>query len=76
MMEIDLNLFVTLSRYQPVSSGSYSIKEGTTIEDLIRTLGVPDEEAKLVFVNGRRKERDYVFKDKDRVGIFPPVGGG
>lgn len=76
MMEINLNLFVTLAKYQPISSGTYPIKEGAVIEDLIRTLGVPDEEAKLVFVNGKRKDRDYVLQNKDRVGIFPPVGGG
>lgn len=76
MIEIHLNLFVTLAKYQPDSPGTYRLEEGTTIEELIRTVGVPDDEAKLVFVNGKRKERDYVLKDQDRVGIFPPVGGG
>ncbi len=76
MIEIHLNLFVTLAKYQPASSGAYRLEEGATIEKLIRDVGIPDEEAKLVFVNGRRKERDYVLKDRDRVGIFPPVGGG
>lgn len=76
MIEIDLNLFVTLAKYQPASSGAYRLEEGITIEELLRTVGVPEDEAKLVFVNGKRKERDYVLKDLDRVGIFPPVGGG
>lgn len=76
MIEITLNLFVTLAKYQPVSSGPYRLEEGTRVEDLIHRMGIPEEEARLVFVNGKRKERDYVLKDQDRVGIFPPVGGG
>lgn len=76
MIEINLNLFVTLAKYQPASSGAYQLEEGTTVEELIRAVGVPDEEAKLVFINGKRKERDYVLEHRDRVGIFPPVGGG
>ncbi|MFO7753417.1 MAG: MoaD/ThiS family protein [Desulfobacteraceae bacterium] len=76
MIEINLNLFVTLAKYQPVDSGAYRIEEGTTIADLIRITGIPEDEAKLVFINGKRQDRDYVLQHCDRVGIFPPVGGG
>jgi molybdopterin synthase sulfur carrier subunit len=52
------------------------VKENTTISDLISALKIPDDLVKLVFVNGVRQERTYTLKPDDRVGLFPPVGGG
>jgi len=49
---------------------------GSTLVDLVAHLGLPDEEVRMVFVNGRAKALDYGLLDGDEVGIFPPVGGG
>lgn len=76
MINIDLNLFVTLSGYLPEHSKCFEIHEDTTVEKLIRDLGIPDELVKLIFINGKRQDRNYVLKQGDRVGLFPPVGGG
>jgi molybdopterin converting factor small subunit len=42
----------------------------------LTALGVPLEEVQLVFVNGTKKEMDTVLTGGERVGVFPPVGGG
>ena len=76
MIKIDLNLFATLSRYLPENSGQFEISEGTTVEILIADLKVPMEITKLIFVNGKREDINYLLKQGDRIGIFPPVGGG
>ncbi len=76
-MKIELHLYATLRQYEPEGhQGVLEIEDGTTVEDLLVTMGVPLEQAKLVYVNGRRVNLDYTFKDGDRVGIFPPVAGG
>lgn len=76
MICIDLKLYVTLSKYLPASVQAYEITQGTSILDLIDDLSIPAEEVKLIFVNGKKQERDYVLEPDDRVGLFPPVGGG
>ncbi len=76
MIKIDLKLFVTLSGYLPGKNESLEIHEKTTVEKLILDLGIPDESVKLIFINGKRQDRMYQLKDGDRVGLFPPVGGG
>ena len=75
-MNIEIKLFVTLSRYLPENPESYPVEPGTTVTDLINDLNVPHDDVKLVFVNGRKEGLDYLVKDGDRVGLFPPVGGG
>lgn len=76
MIIIDLNLFATLSKYLPEDGGCLEIPSGTTVEKLISDLGIPQGLVKLIFINGKRKDPGYSLKNKDRVGLFPPVGGG
>ncbi len=76
MIKIDLNLFVTLSKYLPENNDCFEIPENTTVEKLMNDLGVPTDVVKLIFINGHREEITYQLKNEDRVGVFPPVGGG
>lgn len=76
MIKIDLKLYVTLSKYHPGGSEKYETAKGTTVGKLIKDLNIPDALVKLIFVNGVRKNREYQLEDKDRLGLFPPVGGG
>jgi len=80
IMEIKLNLFATLARYMPNKAKGNSciveVGEGTRVEDLLRALKIPANEIKLVFLNGVHARGDEILKDGDRVGIFPPIGGG
>ena len=75
-ISIDLKLFATLQEFAPQASDSHVIAAGTSVRDLIRQLGIPEEKAKLIFINGVKATLDSVLKDGDRLGIFPPVGGG
>ena len=79
-MEITLNLFATLSRYMPDKAKgnpcTVEVGEGTRVGDLLKKLKIPDNELKLVFLNGVHARGDEILKDGDRVGIFPPIGGG
>ncbi|MCG8642228.1 MAG: MoaD/ThiS family protein [Desulfobacterales bacterium] len=76
MVQIELKLFVTLAGYLPENAGNHEVKEGQTIDDLIQSLGIPQGLVKLIFVNGKKQDRNYVLQDGDRLGLFPPVGGG
>ncbi len=76
MIKIDLKLFVTLSKYQPEDDKCLEISEETTVEKLMADLGIPSEFVKLIFINGKTQNSKYRLKNNDRVGLFPPVGGG
>lgn len=75
MIQIDLKLFVTLAKYLPLE-WAHEIKEGTTVTELIQDLGIPPDMVKLIFINGKKQDGNYCIQHKDRVGMFPPVGGG
>jgi sulfur carrier protein ThiS len=79
-MEVTLNLFATLSRYMPHkakgNSCTIEVDEGTGVSELLQGLKIPAKEVKLVFLNGLHAKGDEILKDGDRVGVFPPLGGG
>jgi len=73
---IDLKLFASLSHFTPDYSDKYSITPGLTVGELLEQLGVSAKEAKLIFVNGKKGDLTSTLHGGERVGIFPPVGGG
>lgn len=75
-MHIDVKCFATLRGYTP-ENGQMDLDSPLTVSGLLQRLGVPEEEVRLVFINGKN-ESDWSCKvqDNDRIGIFPPVGGG
>jgi sulfur-carrier protein len=79
-MNVDVALFAYLSKYQPDRAGgrharAFDLADGTTIADVIATLGLPDQ-PRIVFVNGRHTPEASPLQDGDRLAIFPPVAGG
>lgn len=75
-MQIHLKLFATLNAFTPANAETYPITAGTTAKDIVRELKIPLKEAKLIFINSTRRDIETPLADGDRVGIFPPVGGG
>ena len=48
------------------------VKEGDTIEDIVKHIGIPPEElGSNIFLNGEYSALERKVKDKDRLGIFP-----
>ncbi|MCP4371824.1 MAG: MoaD/ThiS family protein, partial [Deltaproteobacteria bacterium] len=52
------------------------VEDGICVKDVIRKLQIQDDLVKLIFINGVHAKRDTILKDGDRLGLFPPVGGG
>jgi molybdopterin converting factor small subunit len=79
-MKIELRLYASLAAFMPEQTGGKSltmeVSEGTTIQNLLEQLKVPQEKIKLVFLNGVHANGDEILKEGDRVGIFPAVAGG
>jgi molybdopterin converting factor small subunit len=73
---IQIKLFATLQRYMPASAENYAIETGTTIRRLLQQIDLPENKAKLIFIDGIQAELTTVLQGGERIGIFPPVGGG
>jgi len=75
-IQITLKLFATLVPYLPENADHFQIEQGTTVQEIIRSLQLPPDAVKLIFVNGRKQESTHELEPGDRLGLFPPVGGG
>ena len=60
----------------PPAADNYAIESGMTVGALLTQLNVPQDQIKLVFVDGVRVDPATILAGGERVGIFPPVGGG
>lgn len=75
-MGIELKCFATLAEYLPENSQDYPVEPGETIRSLVAKLGIQEKDVTIMFINALRSDLDSAIKDGDRVGLFPPVGGG
>jgi sulfur-carrier protein len=79
-MKIQLKLYGDLRRLSPGGAAGapmeIELPEGASLKDLVEHLRIPSEETKVAFVNNLVQDWDYRLHAGDRVGIFPPVGGG
>jgi len=75
-MHIQIKLFASLGHLTPPNADKFPVPSGHSVQDLLVALGVPLDEVQLVFINGIKQDLTFSLKDGDRVGIFPPVGGG
>jgi len=75
-MGIEIKCFATLAPRLPDNAADYPAEPGETVRSLIAKLDIPEGDIALIFINSARAYLDSEIKDGDRVGLFPPVGGG
>ncbi len=68
---IQIKLFASLGRYMPESSDAFPIDPGLSVRDLALGLGVPLESAKLIFVNGQKRDLVSCAFRRRACGHFP-----
>ena len=80
MITVHVKLFATLRRQFPdLGIGEampLTLPDDATVAQLVQRLDLPNEQVKVIFVNGTIRGRDCALNDGDEIGIFPPVGGG
>ena len=78
-MRIEVRLFATLRRHALSAAGgvlAVEVPEGCKAADAIAQLGIDADEVHVLMVNGVIGRLDQVRVGGDRLGLFPPVGGG
>lgn len=74
-ISVTVRLFATL-RDDREKETVMELPRGTTPQEIIELLAIPQKDAAIIMINGRGASLDSTLKDKDTVSIFPPVGGG
>lgn len=78
-MVVEVRLFATLRRHTPSNPNgvfAVDVPDGITVLELLKIIKIDPTEIHLIMVNGIRCEFEKIVNDGDRVGLFPPVGGG
>ncbi|RJP85125.1 MAG: MoaD/ThiS family protein [Desulfobacteraceae bacterium] len=79
-MRVELKVFASLAKYaaHPLLSadGVVELPSPVSVGQIADALNIPRKEIKLIFLNGIHAQIDTAVKDGDRVGFFPPIGGG
>lgn len=74
---VDIRLYATLRAYAADRpSVRAEIEPGQTVEEVLRGLGVPVEQARLIFVNSRAAVPSHPLQGGERVAVFPAIAGG
>ena len=77
MAQVQVKLYASLrSHVGGAPSLDVEIKPRATVAELLEGLGVPTQQARIVFVNNRVAGLSRCLDDGDRVGVFPAIGGG
>ncbi len=84
-MQIEVRMFMEYRKYLPDDAVEgktmVTVEEGTMVDGLLESFGIPLDEPKILVINGVSHGacatvNDQPLKDGDVVAIFPPVGGG
>jgi molybdopterin synthase sulfur carrier subunit len=75
---IDVRLFATLPMHSATGRKEFQLepRPGLTVRRVVFDEGLAEGEIHIVMVNGTHGTLDSELKDGDRLGLFPPVGGG
>lgn len=65
-----------ISGYDPSEGAEFSVNRKITVLELCKLMDIPEDKIKIVMVNGKSASLEYELKGDERVGLFPPVGGG
>ena len=80
MKEVEVRLYSSLRKYQTGHKNSESLVVGLSdqadLRELLIRLKIPEREVAVAMVNGRSVKKSYLLQNRDRVGLFPLVGGG
>ena len=52
------------------------VQEGSTVAEVLKTMSIELTEVHIIMINGASRSLDVVLLNGDRLGLFPPVGGG
>ena len=74
-MVVEVRLFATF-REGRFKEKELELPEGSSLNDLLEHLKIPEKDAKILIVNGLSTSAEHKLSHHDVVAIFPPIAGG
>ena len=79
-MALQLLLAASLRKYIPdydaATGFNLQVEAGLTVRQIVRQLKIPEQEVKLIMIDGIGSQWDAILQGDERLALFPPVGGG
>jgi molybdopterin converting factor small subunit len=78
LVKIQVKLFAALRELLPDGRFPYpvDVPEGTPVADLLHLMRIPEEQPKILLVNGRYATKEQTLGEGDVLSVLPPVAGG
>jgi sulfur-carrier protein len=75
---IEVRLFATLPELSARGRKHLELeaRPGLTVRTVLESEGLPQDAVRIVMLNGHHAGLEDELHDGDRLGLFPPVGGG
>lgn len=65
-----------IAGYDAASGYGIDVDRGTSVREVALCLSIPEQEVKLIMVNGAHADWETTLTGNERLAFFPPVGGG
>jgi len=80
-MVIEVKVLSTFGRYVPVQDkrlekNKWDVPEGAKVADVLTILKIPEEQDKILLVNGRSADGEAELCEGDILQVFPAIYGG
>ena len=79
-MQVEVRLYATLREFAPADANAgvflLTLPENATLVFLLTAIGIEAKKVHMRIVNGIMSSDEQILKENDRIGLFPPVGGG
>lgn len=76
LVKLSASLRNYVPEYNPTAGLSMPLPPDRTVAGVLNAAGVPADKVKIIMINGVSASLDSTLSDGDRLGLFPPVGGG
>jgi molybdopterin converting factor small subunit len=72
---------ITVKLFASLRTGRFDVETmdhapGMTGRAIVREIGIPEKDIRLVFINGRHACLTDTLAEGDTLALFPPIGGG
>ncbi|MFH1240942.1 MAG: MoaD/ThiS family protein [Pseudomonadota bacterium] len=80
-MVIEVKLYLSLLRHVPDSErrlerDKWEVPERSTVGQVLEMLNLPENEAKILLINGKHTYRGKTLNEGDVLQVVPPLCGG
>ena len=77
MPQIEVSLFAMLRKYvDGAASVEVQIEPGWTVADVLKQLGVPADQTRILFVDNRAAKLTDPLSGGEHLAVFPGIAGG